>query len=154
MLWRPCFSGHWNVVDSWKNPLAQHKQQLNKHSNKLDRRVSSVQSLSRVLVFLTPWTAACQASLSITNSQSLLKLMSNELVTPSNHLILCRPLLLLPSIFPSIRIFSNQSVLHIRWPKYWSFYLPQNIGGRKEKISFQIPSSFPPSLPSFVINIF
>ena len=121
MLWRPCFSGHWNVVDSWKNPLTQHKQQLNKHSTRLDRRVSSVQSLSRVLVFLTPWTSACQASLSITNSQSLLKLMSNELVTPSNHLILCRPLLLLPSIFPSIRIFSNQSVLHIRWTKYWSF---------------------------------
>ena len=105
MLWRPCFSGHWNVVDSWKNPLAQHKQQLNKHSNKLDRRVSSVQSLSRVLVFLTPWTAACQASLSITNSQSLLKLMSIELVMPSSHLIFCHPLILLPSIFPSIRVF-------------------------------------------------
>ena len=70
---------------------------------------------------MTPWTAACQASLSITNSQSLLKLMSTELVMPSNHLILCHPLLLLPSMFPSIRIFSNESVLCIRWPKYWSF---------------------------------
>ena len=69
----------------------------------------------------TPWTAARQASLSITNSQSLLKLMSIELVMPSSHLILCRPLLLLPSIFPSIRVFSNESVLHIRWPEYWSF---------------------------------
>ena len=70
---------------------------------------------------MTPWTAACQASLSITNSQSLLKLMSIESVMPSNHLILCHPLFLLPSIFPSIRVFSNKSVLHIRWPKYWSF---------------------------------
>ena len=81
---------------------------------------SSVQSLSRVLLFATPWTAAHQASLSITNSWSLLKLMSIESVMPSNHLILCCPLLL-PSIFPSIRVFSNESVLHIRWPKYWSF---------------------------------
>ena len=70
---------------------------------------------------MTPWTAACQASLSITNSRSLLKLKSIESVMPSNHLILCRPLLLLPSIFPSIRVFSNDSVLRIRWPKYWSF---------------------------------
>ena len=77
-----------------------------------------VQSLSRVQLFATPWTAACQASLSITNSQSLPKLRSIESVMPSNHLILCRPLLLLPSIFPSIRIFSNESVLHIKWPKY------------------------------------
>ena len=68
-----------------------------------------------------PWTAACQASLSITNSQSLLKLMSSELVRPSNHLIFCQPLLLPPSIFPSIQVFSNELVLHIRWPKYWSF---------------------------------
>ena len=82
---------------------------------------SSVQSLSRVQLFATPWTAAHQASLSIANSQSLLKLMSVELVMPSNHLILCRPLLFLPSIFPSIRVFSNESALHIRWPKYWSF---------------------------------
>ena len=82
---------------------------------------SSVQSLSRVWLFATPWTAACQASLSITNSQSLLKVTSIESVMPSNHLILCHPLLLLPSIFPSIRVFSNESVLHIRWSKYWSF---------------------------------
>jgi len=69
---------------------------------------------------MTPWTAACQASLSITSSQSLLKFMSIESMMPSNHLILCCPLLLLPSIFPSFRVFSNESVLHIRWPKYWS----------------------------------
>ena len=80
-----------------------------------------VQSPSRVWLFATPWTAAHQASLSITNSRSLLKLMSIKSVMPSNHLILCHPLLLLPSIFPSIRVFSNESVLHIRWPKYWSF---------------------------------
>ena len=78
-------------------------------------------SLSCVRLFVTPWTAACQASLSITSSQSLLKLMSIESVMPSNHRILCRPLLLLPSIFPSIRVFSNESVLGIRWPKVWSF---------------------------------
>ena len=83
--------------------------------------LSSVQSLSHVQLFATPWTAACQASLSITNSRSLLKLMSMELVMPSNHLILCCPLLLLPSVFPSIRVFSNKSVLHIIWPKCWSF---------------------------------
>ena len=82
--------------------------------------VSSVQSLSHVQLFATPWTTARQAFLS-TNSQSLLKLMSIESVMLSNHLILCRPLLLPPSIFPSIRVFSNESVLHIRWLKYWSF---------------------------------
>ena len=91
---------------------------------------SSVQSLNHVRFFLTPWTAAHQASLSITSSQSLLKLMSIKLVMPSNHLILC-PFLLPPSIFPSIRVFSNESVLHIRWPKYWSLasasVLPINI---------------------------
>ena len=84
---------------------------------------SSVHSLGRVRLFVTPWTAACQASLSITNSQSLLKLMSIESMIPSNHLILCCPLLLLPSVFPSIRIFSNEPVLRIRWPNYWSFSL-------------------------------
>ena len=82
---------------------------------------SSVQSLSRARPFVTPRTAAHQASLSITNSQSLLKLMSIESVMPCNHLIFCHPLLLLLSIFPSIRIFSDESVLHIRWPKYWRF---------------------------------
>ena len=95
--------------------------------------------LSRVQLFATPWTAACQASLSITNSQSLLRLMSIKSVMPSNHLILCRPLLLLPSIFPSIRVFSNESVLHIRWPKYWSFSF--NISPSKEHsalISFRM----------------
>ena len=82
---------------------------------------SSVQLLSHVQLFAAPWTAACQVSLSIMNYQSLLKLMSIESVMPSNHLIFCHPLLLLPSIFPSIRIFSNESALHVRWPKYWSF---------------------------------
>ena len=82
-----------------------------------------VQLFSRVQFFVTPWTATCQDSLSFTISQSLLKLMSIELVMTSNHLILCRPLLLLPSILPSNRVFSNKSVLHIRWPKYWSFSL-------------------------------
>ena len=80
-----------------------------------------VQSLSHIQLFAIPWTAVRQASLSITNSQRLLKIMYIESVMPSNHLILCHPLLLSPSIFPSIRVFSNESVLHIRWPKYWSF---------------------------------
>ena len=96
----------------------------------MENSVGSVQSLSRVWLFVTPRTAAHQASLSITNSWSLLGLMPIELVMPSNHLILCRPLLLPPSIFPSIRVFSNESTLHIRWPKYWSFsfnILPMNI---------------------------
>ena len=94
-------------------------------------KVLVVQFLSHVWVFATPWTAELQASLSITNSQSLLKLMSIESVMPSKHLILCHPLLPQPSIFPSIRVFSNESVLCIRWPKYWSFssasVLPMNI---------------------------
>ena len=93
--------------------------------------LSSVQLLSHVWLFATPWSAAHQASLSFTNSWSLLKLMSIKLVMPPNHLILCHPLLFLPSIFPSIRDFSNESVLHIRWPNYWSFsfniVLPMNI---------------------------
>ena len=97
---------------------------------------NSVQPLSRVQVFAAPWTAACQASLSITNSQSLLKLLSIESVMPSNHLILCHPLILLPSIFPSIRVFSNKSVLCIRWPKYWSFSL--SISPSNEYQSFMI----------------
>ena len=100
-------------------------------------RISSVQSLSRVQLFVTSWTAAHQASLSIINSWSLLKLMSIESVMPSSHLILCHPLLLPPSIFPSIRVFSNETVLCIRWPKYWSF-------------SFSIsPSNEHPGLISF-----
>ena len=100
---------------------------------------SSVQLLSHVQLFASPWTAACQASLSITNSQSLLKLMSIESVMPSNHLILSCPLLLLPSIFPSIRVFSNESVLCIRWPKYWNFIFsisPSN--GYSGLISFRM----------------
>ena len=98
---------------------------------------SSVQSLSRVLLFVTPWTAARQASLSITNSWSPPRPMSIESMMPSNHLILFRPFLLLPSIFPSIRVFSNESALRIRWPKYWSF-------------SFSIsPSNEHPGLISF-----
>ena len=90
-------------------------------NSQFDDQFSSVQSLSLVQLFATPWTAACQASLSITNSRSSLKFKSIELVMPSNHLIFCRPLLLPPSIFPSIRVFSNKLVLRIRWPKYWSF---------------------------------
>ena len=92
-----------------------------RHADNFQFQFSSVQSLSRVRFFATLWTASCQASLSIINSQSLLKLMSIELVMPSNHLIFCSPLLLPTSIFPSIRVFSNESVLFIRWPKNWSF---------------------------------
>ena len=99
-------SRHWNL----------HESKL-----KISIKVRSVQSLSHVRLFATPWTVAHQASLSITNSQSLLKLMSIQLVMPSNHLILCHSLLFLSSIFPSIRVFSNESVLLIRWPEYWSF---------------------------------
>ena len=95
---------------------------MSQHSGgRLPLQFSSVQSFSCVQLFVTPWTAARQASLSITKYRNLLKLMSIALVMPSNHLILCRPLLLPPSIFPSIRVFSNESVLCIRWPKYWSF---------------------------------
>ena len=107
--------------------------------SQLFRIFSSVQSLSRVRLFATPWTAALQASLSITNSRSLPKLMFTELVMPSNHLILCHPLILWPSIFPSMRVFSNESVLRIRWPKYWSFSIsicPSN--GYSELISFRM----------------
>ena len=101
---------------------------------------SLIQSLSHVQIFVTPWTAARQASLSITSSWNLLKLMSIKSVMPSNHLILCHPLLLLPSIFPSIRVFFSESVLHIRWPKYLSF-------------SFSIsPSSEYSGLISFMID--
>ena len=90
-------------------------------------QISLVLSLSQVQLFATPWTAAHQASLSITNSRSLPKLMSIESVMPSKHFILCHPLLLLPSIFPTIRVFSNESLLCIRWPKYWSFSIsPSN----------------------------
>ena len=100
---------------------------------------SSVQSLSSVQLFVTPWTAAHQASLYITNSWSLLKLISIELVMSSNHLILCCPLLLLPSIFPSIRVFSSESVLPIRWPRYWSFSICVSSSNEySELISFRM----------------
>ena len=108
----------------------------------LGLQFSSVQLLSHVWLFVTPWTAARQASLSITNSRNPPKPMSIESLMPSNHLILCHPLLLLPSIFPSIRVFSNESALSIRWPKYWSF-------------SFSIsPSSEHPGLISFRMDWF
>ena len=106
-------------------------------SNMFSVQFSSVQSLSRVWLFVIPWIAACQASLSITNSQSLLRLMPIESVMPSSYLILCRLLLLLPPIPPSIRVFSSESTLHMRWPKYWNF-------------SFSIsPSNKHPGLISF-----
>ena len=109
------------------NPTADTNCQSRLMPGLLTHRISSIQSLSCVQLFATLWTAAHQVSLSITNSQSLLKLKSIELVMPSNHLILFRPLLLLPSIFPSIGVFSNESVLRIKWPKYWSFSIcPSN----------------------------
>ena len=108
-------AGHSGCPDGWIIDSKKKKKKAEFSS----LQSSSVQSLSHVRLFVTPWTAACKASLSITNSQSLLKLMSFELVMPSNHLILCHPLLL-PSIFLSIRVFSKESVLCIRWPKYWS----------------------------------
>ena len=105
--------------------------------------ISSVQLLSCVpMDFASPWTAACQASLSFTISQSLLKLMSIESVMPYNHLILCRPLLLLPSIFPSIRVFSNELVLCIRWPKYWSFSLSLSPSNEYSGRGFQARESW------------
>ena len=94
-------------------------------------------SVTQAFLFAATWAAVCQASLSIINSCSLLKLMSIELVMPSNHLILCRPLLLLPSIFPSIRVFSNESVLHIRWQKYWSFSFNSPTNEYSGLISFR-----------------
>ena len=105
----------------------------------LNITISSAQSLSRVRLFVTVWNAACQASPSFTISQSLLKLMTICSVMPSNHLILCRPLLLLPSIFPGIRVFSKESVLCIRWPKYWSFsFSISPFNESSELISFRI----------------
>ena len=115
---------------------------INKDVTVISHSVQFRTSVVCVQLFAIPWTAAHQSSLSITNSQSLLKLMSSEPVMPSNHLILCRPLLLLPSIFPSIRVFSNESVRRIRWPKYWSF-------------SFSIsPTNEYPGLNSFTIDWF
>jgi len=98
-----------------------HRNKSNKLQILILDQLSSVQSFSHVWLFATPWIAACQASLSITNSRSSLRLTFIESVMPSNHLILCRPLVLLPPIPPSIRVFSNESTLRMRWPKYWSF---------------------------------
>ena len=105
----------------WKYWLYSPCYKINHHSLYYSFKFSSVQSLIRVRLFAIPWTAACQTSLSITNSGCLLNIMSIELVMPSNHIILWCPLLLLPSIIPSIRVFSNESALHIRWPKCWGF---------------------------------
>ena len=114
------FGGEWTHICVWLSHFAVHLK-LSQNVNQLLSQFSSVQSLCHFRLFATPWTAAFQASLSITNSQSPPKLTSIESVMPSNHLILCRPLLLLPSIFPSITVFSNESALRIRWLKYWSF---------------------------------
>ena len=122
--WYTCFTV---ILSNHPTLIFPHRVQIKGLCNPI--RFSSVQ-FSGVQLFATPWTAAHQASLSITNSQSLPKLTSIESVMPSNHLILCRPLLLLPSIFPSIMVFSNESALRIRWPKYWSFSF--NISPSKE----------------------
>ena len=130
---------HKRWLYTWTSPDGQYRNQIDYIlcSQSWRSSISSVQLLSHVRLFATPWTAARQASLSIINYWSSLRLMSIVLVIPSNHLILCLPFLLLPSIFPSIRIFSNESALHIRWPKYWSF-------------SFNIsPSNEHPGLISF-----
>ena len=119
----PCVSYNWYIKSrSWGLP----------------RWFSSVQSLSHVLLFATPWIAARQASLSITNSRSPPKYMSIESVMPSSHIILCHPLLLLPSIFPSIRVFSNESALHIRWSKYWSFSFNISPSNENSGLIFRI----------------
>ena len=142
-----CFHGKWKSLSPWNSPVitllyspwnyfpfsrgssqTRDRTQVSHIAGRFftnwaikEALISSVQSLSCVQLFATPWIAAHQASLSITNAQSPPKPMSIKLVMPSNHLILCQPLLLLPSIFPSIRVFSNESTLRMRWPKYWSF---------------------------------
>ena len=138
---------HYSIL-AWKIPWMEEPGWLQSMGSKRVRhdwatsvQFSSVQLLSRVRLFATPWTEARQASVSITNTQSLLKLISIKSVMPSIYLILWRPLLLLPSIFPSIRVFSSESVLHIRWPKYWSFsFSPSNE--YSGLISFRIDSLF------------
>ena len=110
-----------SIFKSFSLPQSETLYPLSSNSLSSPFSLNSVQLLSHVQLFATPWTAACQTFLSITSSQSLLKLMSIESVMRSNHLILCHPLLLLPSVFPSISVFSNESVLHTRWPKYWTF---------------------------------
>ena len=123
--------GHWTQLEATTPMLALHSIQ--------EGRALGHSSLSCVRLFATRWTAARQASLSITNSRSLLKLMSTESVISSNHLILCHPLLLLPSIFPSIRVSSNESVLRIRWPKYCSFSISDSLSNKYSGlISFRI----------------
>ena len=112
---------HWGKWQGWEGKWGRSRDSETLWKIGGTGRIGSVQSLSRVRLSATPRTAARQASLPITNSWSLLKLMAIDLVMPSNHIILCHPLLLLPSIFPCIRVFSNESVLLIRWPKYWSF---------------------------------
>ena len=120
-------------------PELKETRKINTHSSEKLALISSVQSLSHVRLFMTPWTAACKASLSITNSQSSLKLMSIKSVMPSNHLILCCLFLLLPSVFPRIRVFSRESVLYIRWPKYCSFSFSINPSNKYAGlISFKI----------------
>ena len=111
---------NWKMLTPWKKSYDQPRQHIKKQRHYFANKGPSSQNYG-FSDSATPWTASCQGSLSITYSQSLLKLMSIESVMPSNHLILCRPLLLLPSIFPSIRIFSSESVLPIRWPKHWNF---------------------------------
>ena len=123
----PAISLHSNLTTASAHPrfsldsLVSNWFSLHASSGRVAWLLFPVRSLSHVQSFVTPWTAAHQASLSFTISLSFLRLMSTESVIPSNHLTLCRPLLLLPSIFPSIRVFSNESAVHIRWPKYWSF---------------------------------
>ena len=145
LFWLPLLGGWTTVKGKDKVPAAKdldvgretsYKHPINKYTSVA---AAAVWSLSCVRLFVTPWTAARQASLSFTISQSFLKLMSFELVIPSNHLILCHPLLLLPSVFPSIKVFSNESAFRIRWPKFWSFSF--SISPSKEYsglISFRI----------------
>ena len=128
------FYCQWNTQPRVMHVISSHNSMT--RTGHIALQFSSVQSLSRVRLFATPWIAARQASLSITNSWSLLKLMSIESVMSSNHLILCHPLLLLPSIFPSIRVFSSESVLCIRWPKYWSFRFSINPSTEYSRVDF------------------
>ena len=128
-------------IHSWVNSLVHSSVQF-----------SSVQSLSRVRLFATAWTVARQASLFITNSQSLPKLMSIESVMQNNHLVLCHPLFLLPSIFPSIKVFSNESALHIRWPKYWSFSFKISPSNEHPGLIFRMDSLQPKGLSRVFYN--